>query len=59
MDLILCLSPAFLSQVQDLACSEDFCHICSRCTDHWGEHDDLQLLTWANRPGMLQDLLYR
>ena len=20
---------------------EPFCFVCGRCTDHWGEHDDL------------------
>ena len=28
----------------------DFCHICGRCTDHYGEHSDAQLLAWAKSP---------
>ena len=56
-DMILILSPAFLARVQDLACGDDYCHICRRCTDHWGEHSDLQILNWANIDGMLQSLL--
>lgn len=46
-----------LSLIQNLACTEDFCHICGRCTDHWGEHDNEQLLAWAAKDGLLQTLL--
>lgn len=48
---------ARLERATDLSMSEDFCHICSRCTDHRGEHTDAQILAWAARPGMLQSLL--
>lgn len=48
---------AKLAQIEELACSDDWCHICSRPTDHFGEHDPEQLLAWAARPGMLQRLL--
>ena len=46
-----------ISRAQDLACGDEFCHICSRCTDHWGEHTDEQILAWAKRPGLVQGLL--
>lgn len=44
-------------RAEALACGEDFCHICSRCTNHFGEHDPQQILNWAHRPGLLQSLL--
>jgi hypothetical protein len=25
----------------------DFCHVCGRCTDHFGEHSDSQLIGFA------------
>lgn len=46
-----------LFQIEELACTDEFCHICSRCTDHYGEHSEAQLLAWAKRPGLLQSLL--
>lgn len=39
-----------IRKAQDAGCREDYCHVCRRCTDHWGEHDDEQLLAWANSP---------
>lgn len=39
-----------ITRAQDAACGEDFCFICSRATDHWGEHDDEQILAWATTP---------
>jgi hypothetical protein len=27
--------------------TEDYCFICSRCTDHRGEHDDAQIIKAA------------
>jgi hypothetical protein len=29
--------------------NEAFCFICSRATDHWGEHSDKQLLEFAEK----------
>lgn len=37
-----------ISRAQDAACDEDYCFICKRATDHWGEHSDSQILAWAN-----------
>lgn len=48
---------ARLRKATDLSMSEDFCHICGRCTDHRGEHTDEQILAWAAKPGLLQGLL--
>ena len=28
----------------------DFCHVCGRCTDHFAEHSDEQLLDFARSP---------
>jgi hypothetical protein len=36
-----------ITRAQDAACGEDFCFICSRATDHWGEHSDEQILAWS------------
>jgi hypothetical protein len=44
-------------KAQNLACGEDFCHICKRCTDHFGEHTEAQILAWARTPSMVQSLL--
>lgn len=42
-----------ISTTQTLACTEDFCFICGRCTDHWGEHSDKQILDyWSKRPAL-------
>lgn len=41
---------ARITKAQDSACTEDFCFICSRATDHWGEHSDDQILAWASTP---------
>jgi hypothetical protein len=46
-----------LQKADFLAMDEDFCHICSRATDHRGEHTDAQILAWASQPGLLQSLL--
>ena len=27
-------------------CGPEFCHVCGRCTDHYGEHSDEQLLAF-------------
>lgn len=35
---------------QNAACTAEYCLVCKRCTDHWGEHSDEQLLTWARSP---------
>lgn len=43
-----------LAEAEALACGEDFCHVCSRCTDHFGEHTPEQIMAWAKRPGILQ-----
>ena len=48
---------ARLRAATDLSMSEDFCHVCGRCTDHRGEHSDAQILAWAAKPGLLQSLL--
>lgn len=31
----------------------DFCHVCGRCTDHYAEHSDEQLLGFYNGSGRL------
>lgn len=36
-----------LESISNKACTPDFCFVCSRATDHWGEHSDEQLLEWA------------
>lgn len=51
------LSLSLLERAEALACSEDFCHICSRCTDHFGEHSPEQILAWVDRRGMVASLL--
>lgn len=38
-----------LKDTQNRACRDDFCFICGRATDHWGEHSDKQLLDFAAR----------
>lgn len=35
---------ALLARVEKALCTEDFCFVCGRCTDHFGEHSDAQLL---------------
>lgn len=41
---------ALLRKAEDTACGVDFCFVCSRATDHWGEHDENQILAWASTP---------
>ena len=38
---------ALMAKAEDF-CGPDFCHVCGRCTDHYGEHSDEQLLAFAN-----------
>lgn len=38
-----------LNAIEDRACTPDFCFICSRPTDHIGEHSDEQLIAFASR----------
>lgn len=33
-----------LREAELALCTEDYCFVCSRCTDHFGEHSDAQLL---------------
>ena len=28
-------------------CGPDYCHVCRRATEHYGEHTDEQLFAWA------------
>lgn len=37
-----------LADIEDRACTEDYCFVCHRATDHGGEHTEEQLLRWAN-----------
>lgn len=46
-----------LSRAEALACTDEFCFICSRATDHFAEHSDAQILAWAAKPGLVQSLL--
>lgn len=39
---------ARVSAAEKAACTKDFCFVCSRPTDHFGEHDETQLLVWAS-----------
>jgi len=48
---------ALISRAEELACGEDFCFICSRPTDHFGEHSAEQILAWAYTPSLVQSLL--
>lgn len=38
---------ALLCKAEEIACGDDFCSICGRCTDHFGEHSDEQILAWT------------
>lgn len=33
-----------LARAEKALCTEDFCFVCGRVTDHFGEHSDEQLL---------------
>lgn len=35
---------ALLARAEDALCTPDYCFVCGRCTDHFGEHSDAQLL---------------
>lgn len=41
-----------LSNIERDLCTEDWCFVCSRPTDHFGEHDDEQLDRAGKRRGM-------
>lgn len=32
------------------ACTNEYCFICKRATEHFGEHSDEQILAWARSP---------
>jgi hypothetical protein len=46
-----------VAQAEEIACGEDFCHICGRLREHYGQHTPEQILAWAKKPGLLQSLL--
>lgn len=35
---------ARIAAAEKALCTEDFCFVCGRCTDHFGEHSEDQLL---------------
>jgi len=35
---------ARLDRAERALCTDEFCFVCGRCTDHFGEHSDEQLL---------------
>ncbi len=39
-----------LRRAEREACTEDYCFVCGRATEHFGEHSDEQLLAWAQSP---------
>lgn len=41
--------PAFTVEEERSLMTEDFCFICSRFTDHFGEHSDAQILSALER----------
>lgn len=54
-------APAFTSTLEServrvaayaevIACTDEFCFVCSRSTDHFAEHSEEQLFTWARSP---------
>lgn len=49
LDDCLVVNPEFISEVEREDCEEDYCFICRRPTDHFGEHSNLQLLAARNR----------
>ena len=40
---------ALLSEAEQTLCDEDYCFVCGRCTDHFGEHSEEPLLAAGNR----------
>lgn len=39
-----------LNKAERLLCSAEFCYVCSRCTEHYGEHTDAQILAaWKRK----------
>lgn len=34
-------------------CGPDYCHVCGRCTEHYGEHSDEQLLAFYSGKGKM------
>ena len=46
-----------LSRAEKAACTAEYCFICKRATEHFGEHSDEQILAWARRPGMVQSTI--
>lgn len=40
-----------MARIESEACTEDYCFVCRRCTDHFGEHTDAQLIAYIrNHP---------
>lgn len=41
----------FLARMERRLCTDEYCFICSRSTDHFGEHTDEQILAAAKKRG--------
>lgn len=41
-----------LATAEELLCTEDFCFVCGRVTDHYGEHSDDQIRAAMAKRGM-------
>lgn len=41
---------ALIVRAEAAACHDDYCFVCGRATDHFGEHDEAQILAWARTP---------
>lgn len=47
MNLTASANADLLMMADDLT-GPDYCHVCRRATEHYGEHSDEQLLAFAN-----------
>ena len=45
-----------IALAENIACGEDFCFVCSRATDHFGEHSKAQIVAWTERPSIMQSI---
>lgn len=42
-------APTFTAAEHRSVVTEEYCFVCSRCTDHFGEHSDAQILAALGR----------
>lgn len=47
-----------LAIAEAVACTEEFCFVCKRTKNCFGQHEDAQLEAWTEKAGIMQDIFW-